>query len=969
MDASSTDSGATGGDAWVKPAAGLDAWGTPSGTSSNVLAGRYEILEMLGEGGMGAVYKARDVELDRFVAVKVIRPELAAQKQVLKRFKQELILARAITHKNVIRIYDLGEAAGSKFITMEYIVGKDLKQMVQEKGKLSSDETVPILQQILRALNAAHSEGIVHRDMKPQNVMVDQQGVVTVMDFGIARSMEASGVTRAGALLGTPAYMSPEQAKGLPADARSDLFAVGVIAYEMLTGNPPFEAETAMATMLKRIQERATPLEELDPSIPRNLSSLVSKLLERDPENRYQNAREVLEDLETRRTPRTSAGDTLVPIAGATPAETIALPLAAATPRGKAVPWTWLAAGALGVAIAVIGFLIRDKISPHAPARQEAVSVLVADFQNATGESVFDGSLEPMFILAMEGAKFINGYDRGAARRIAAQLQPGATKLDEPLARLVAVRDGIHYVVSGSVNKEGESYRLSIRVTDAINGKIVLEKEVKGANKEGVMPAVSKLAAQVRNALGDTTPESQQVAAAETFSAASLEAAHYFSQGQDQLWAGKPEEAAKFYSQAVELDPNLGRAYASLAAVNLNLGQREQAEKYYRLAVARIDRMTDREKYRTRGIYYLMSGNQQKAIEEFSALLKQYAGDTGGLSNLPRALHDHHEMEHALEEGRRAVQIYPKNLLLRNNLGGLALHAGDFATAEKEARAVLEANPSYVFSHLNLALAELGQGRATQAEEAYHKAEAVNARGASHATMGLAGVAMYEGRLKDAAATLDKGIAADLSNDKPALAAKKLAVLATADSWLGQQAPALKAADRAVAAHKEVSVLFLAAEVYLAAGQEPKARTLAMDLAKRADPDPQAYAQLIDGEIQRKHKDLPGAIKQFRDAQKIADTWLGRFLLGRAYVESDQFTEGYSELELCLKRRGEATEGFLDDVPTYWFVPPVYYYMGRAQDGLKSSGAAESFRTFLALKEKDQGDPLAADARRRLSGR
>ena len=222
----------------------------------SLLAERYEILQLLGQGGMGAVYKARDTELERFVALKLIRADLASNPEILRRFKQELILAREVTHRNVIRIFDLGQAKGFKFITMEFVEGRDLRVVIREKGKLSPEETVRIISQVCRALESAHAAGVVHRDLKPQNIMLDAKDRVYVMDFGIAHSLETPGMTQTGALMGTPEYMSPEQAKGLKVDPRSDLFALGIIFYEMLTGISPFKAETALATLLKRTQER-----------------------------------------------------------------------------------------------------------------------------------------------------------------------------------------------------------------------------------------------------------------------------------------------------------------------------------------------------------------------------------------------------------------------------------------------------------------------------------------------------------------------------------------------------------------------------------------------------------------------------------------------------------------------------------------------------------------------------------------
>ena len=247
-----------------------------------LLGGRYEILQLLGEGGMGAVYKAADRELDRYVALKVIRPELASNPSILARFKQELLLAHQVTHRNVIRIYDLGEAEGVKFITMEFIEGKDLRSLIKEKKKFSPDEAVDITQQVCRALDAAHSVGVIHRDLKPQNIMQDGTGRILVMDFGLARTLEGDGMTQTGAMVGTMEYMSPEQALAQDLDQRSDLFALGLILYELLTGKMPFAAASAVASLVKRTQERAIPVSEIDKEIPGALCGIVSKCLERD---------------------------------------------------------------------------------------------------------------------------------------------------------------------------------------------------------------------------------------------------------------------------------------------------------------------------------------------------------------------------------------------------------------------------------------------------------------------------------------------------------------------------------------------------------------------------------------------------------------------------------------------------------------------------------------------------------------
>src|SRR5881409_1623956 len=326
----------------------------------SVLAQRYEILQILGEGGMGAVYKADDRELNRPVALKVIRPDLAGNKSIIDRFKQELLLAHQVTHKNVIRIYDLGESEGLKFITMEYIEGEDLRSLIQEKTKLAPQEAVDIMQQVCRALEAAHSVGIIHRDLKPQNIMRDKSGRILVMDFGLARTLQGDGMTQTGALIGTMDYMSPEQALGKDLDQRSDLFTLGLIFYELLTGKMPFKAESAVASLLKRTQQRAAPVSSHDAAIPRALSNLVGKCLEPDLKLRYQTAAEILNDLNAWQ--------------GKGAAATLHFP--AVRTWGQDIPWHWIGGFGAVLIVVILGFLFRGALS--GPSTKTAAAPVVS---------------------------------------------------------------------------------------------------------------------------------------------------------------------------------------------------------------------------------------------------------------------------------------------------------------------------------------------------------------------------------------------------------------------------------------------------------------------------------------------------------------------------------------------------------------------------------------------------------------
>jgi eukaryotic-like serine/threonine-protein kinase len=916
-------------------------------TPGTILGARYEIIRLLGQGGMGAVYQAHDSELERQVALKVIRGDMAANPEILRRFKQELILARQITHKNVIRIFDLGQADGFKFITMEYIEGQDLQALLKQRKKLEPADAAKTIAQVCRALEVAHAEGVIHRDLKPQNIMLGKTGRVYVMDFGIARSTLASSMTQTGALVGTPDYMSPEQAKGQTVDARSDLFAVGIIFYEILSGQSPFNADTTMGKLWKRTSEPARPLGELDKTIPRPLSEIVKKCLEIDPEKRFSSATELLHAIEDWQGP------------GAETRVTVGRP---GVFSGYA---KWVAAG-LAVALIVAGFLLRPKLSlqpvaPHAP-----VTLLIADFDNKTGDAVFDGTLEPMLGIALEGAPFISSYNRGQAKKVAARLQPGMTHLDASLAQLVAVREGVNVVVSGSITQEGSGYTVSVSSLDTATGKPIVQEQRKASSKQDVLAAAGQVAERIRKGLGDTTPQSAQQSAAETFTAASLEAAHAYAMGQDLQQTGKWDDAKAAYNLAVELDPDLGRAYAGLAAMDANTGKKQEAEKNYQAAMSHIDRMTEREKYRTRSGYYLLMRNQAKAIEELAALVKQYPSDTAGHANLALAYFYQRDMTKALEEQKRAIEITPHSVQQRSNLSLYALYAGDFDAAANEAQQVLKENPRFEVGVRTLALAKLAAGHPDEARTEYDKLITMSSRGASMAATGLADLALYEGRLADTVAILHKGIIENLADKDRDSAAYNQTTLALTLAALNKTGEALAAAASAATSRDE-GVLYRIAQVYQAAGQEPRALAIAGLLGQRLETEPQIYAKLILGEAQLKKGNAREAVNIFEEAQKLGDTWLGHFDLGRAYLDTGAFTEASSEFDVCLNRRGEITSVFLDDMPSYHYLPPVYYYQGRAREGLKSAGAVESYRTFLAIKEKGGGDPLVADAEKRLA--
>lgn len=932
---------------WSVPARGPDAVEVRISLTSlkpgMVLGNRYEILTVLGEGGMGAVYKARDRELDRLVAVKVIKPELAGYPELLQRFKQELILARKVTQRNVIRIFDLGDADGLKFITMEYVEGRDLKSLLAERGKLPPDEAVGIILQVCLALEAAHSEGVVHRDLKPQNIMIDAQGRALVMDFGIARSLEFGGMTQTGALIGTPEYMSPEQVKGEHVDVRSDLFTLGIIFQELLVGKLPYEAATAMASMYKRTSERAVSVRQLDPSVPAYLSEIVAKCLEIDPNARFQSARELHDGLDSW---RKGSG------------ATVRLRAVRWVRRGLG-GWRWVAASAALVLLGVAAFVVRGRFVLKPTTAHAPVTVMISDFTNHTGDPVLSGTIEPTLKLALEGASFISAYNRTRLRDLG--VQPVAA-LDEAKAQEIAANQGLNVVISGALDQEGSAYKVSLRAAQVVTGKTIVTMEQTAASKDQVLFAVTKLGTAVRKALGDPTSETDQRFAMDTLSAASIEAVHGYSLGLEALGSGHNDDALKAFTQTVDLDPNFGLAYAGEAVAAHNLGRPQDAEKYIKAAITHIDHMTERERFRTRAYLYLLNGDSQKCVDEYGALLARYPSDSGANNNVADCFTRLRNMPRAVEETRKAVNILPKLATYHVNLALFSAYAGDFKTAATEAQATEQLNPSYSYGYLAEAFADLGSEQLAQAGDVYQKILTMNP---SLGAAGAADLAIYQGRFKEAVDMLQKGAAVDSDAHRADGAADKLTALGYTQLLRGDKPAALAAVKSALDLSKEVKTRFVAARIFAASDEFSKATELARGLSSELLVEPQAYGKLVEGEIALQKGDGRAAVKLFTDANNLLDTWIGRFDLGRAYLEIGAFTEADSEFDRCITRRGETLALFLDEVPTSGYFPQVYYYQGRVREGLKSEGFKESYKKYLDIRGAAGQDPLLAEVRRR----
>ncbi len=841
--------------------------------------------------------------------------------------------------------------------------------MLRQSERLAVPTVMPLARQIVEGLKAAHEAGVVHRDLKPANIMIEGGDHAIVMDFGIARSTSQGGqvppavtaasgsqpevgawdnemtqaaATMAGAVVGTVEYMAPEQARGQTVDQRADVYAFGLILYDLLVGRRRAEhAPSAIAELRKRMEQAPSPARSLVPEIPEALEQLVSRCIEPDPAARFQTTQEL--------------GDALARL------DDQGQPLPIHRVFGMRV-----AVAALGLFMALLVGTWWFAQGPGVPVQHDPVSVLIADFQNSTNDPTFDRTLEPMLKLALEGAGFISAYDRTAVGRSLGVRPPD--RLDEVAARELAVKQGLGVVLSGSVSRQGDGYAVSVKAAQAVTGDVITTAEDRAGSKEQVLAVATDLATTVREALGDDTSDAAQRFAMETLSATSLDVVKDYAAAMSALSDNRPEDARQSFQKALNRDPNFGLAYAGMAIASRNIGQQQEAEKHIKEAVRHVDRMTERERYRTRGLFYYLTSDYQACVKEYSDLIARYAADVAAHNNLALCLTYLRDMPRARDEMQQVTAILPKRALYRLNLALYAAYGSDFQTAEAEARTAQELGSPLGF--LALAFAQLGQGQTFQAAESYRQGAGaqdgkVSALYASYAASGLGDLALYEGRFSEAVRILREGALVDLRSNNSDRAAAKYAALAYAQLLRQQKSAALEAAESALANSQAAKVRFLASRVFVEMGEIARARKLAAGLASEFQSEPQALAKVIEGEIAIKNRNPREAIKILTEANTLLDTWIGRFDLGRAYLEAGAFTQADSEFDRCITRRGEALSLFLDEEPTYGYFPPVYYYLGRVREGLKTAAFADSYRTYLSIRGGSTEDPLLPEVRRR----
>ncbi|MCJ7617324.1 MAG: protein kinase [Desulfobacterales bacterium] len=936
---------------------------------------QFKVLRPLGKGGMGEVWLAEDTILKRKVAIKFLPPNLQDDITSRERFLREALAAAALDHPFICKIYETGEVDGKAYIVMEYIEGQDLKVRMQG-DPLPMKEILRIILEIAEALAKAHANGIVHRDLKPANIMITPDNRVKIMDFGLAKRVtdvnnqditstmpamsneglsqdatlvmeapQSAELTQQGMIVGTVAYMSPEQGRGEEVDGRSDIFSLGVILYELATKKHPFLRSTPLDTLKSVIGTPHPPLKMKQKRVSSALSPILNKTLAKNVEKRYQSIVEFIKAIEK---------------------------MQKVTHLGSPLFYLrWQAIVSLVAIVGVIAFGVSRYSRKAALASQvvpDPVSVLVADFQNLTGNDVFNGAVEQAMNIGLEGASFITAFKRPDARSLAGDLvQDFDGVLDSEMAQLICRSEGISIFIDGLIEPKGDGFSVKIWARDPTNPENVTELTKNVSTKGDVLNAAAWLANKLRKKLGDISTDARAAMSGETFTTASLEAMNAYTSAQELYRKGKEEEAITAYLSSIGEDPDFGRAYSALAMVYQNRGQYEEAENYFQEAISRIDRMTEREKFRTYVVYYLVNSNYDQAIKEATQLVEKYPADITGFSNLAIAYFYTRNFEKAKEMGQHAVDLNPKEVQTRFNLSWYALAASDLEVAKEQAQSIINENPDFYEVYVVLALSNLAQENIDEASRIYGELRNINPIGASLADLGLADIALYEGRLSDTVNILENRLNFDRLGSRTEFAGNKLIMLSKAHILRGETASAIRTADQAATSSRQVGTQYRRAILAIQTGDEEKAKTIVNDLSKRLSSEAKAYAKLIEGKIAEQKDEIRAAIDHYNASLEILDMWLTRLALGKAYLKIEAWTEAHAELDQCKNRLGEATSIFFDDTPTFHTFPQVYYYLGLAQQGIGSRAAVESFQKFLSLKENaDWDDPMVKDAQQRF---
>jgi len=750
---------------------------------------RYRIEALLGQGGMGRVYKAYDKDLDRTVALKVVRHGVMGETDALKRFKQELILASKISHKNILRIHDMGEVGDTKFITMAYVEGQDLYGILKENPKLPLERVLKYATALAEALAAAHAEGVVHRDLKPQNILVNKDDQIFVSDFGLAKSFEegAQGMTKTGAFMGTPRYMSPEQVEGKPADQRSDLYSYGLMLYEMAVGDVPFTGESTLKVMYQRIQEKPKSPKLINPSLPNWFVRIIMRCLERDPADRYQSAYEILADLQGSKA--SSSGSHTVQIQ---------IPDFVAQRR-----WTWYVAGAIviiliALAIPPVRHLVfpgggkNDTNTSGIPSLSQGKFVAILPFRILGDDQslsyVAEGLNEAL------SAKLFQLKDLRLASDNAVAKVSEKDKLEKTARAL-----GVNLIVQGMIQGTAEKMSIIVSLIDVADGdKKLWSQQFTGVPKD-LLTLEDQISGQLVTAL-DVKPTSEELANTAARPTDNVDAYDLYLRGRQAYRGQDRDKAIKaaigYYEQAIAKDPGFALAYTGLADASLETYITHKDTFWAQKALSaaqRAEQLKDNlpEVHFSLGVIYQSTGKSAQAISELKRGLQLAPNSDIGYVRLGNTYLAAGQKPEAIAAFKKAIEVNPYFWALHRDLGRAYFTIGENEKALEEFKRVTELEPESGDAWGNVATTYERMGRYQESIPAYQKSIELGPTWLTYSNLGY--VYTFLKRYPEAVAALQKAV--ELGPNQ------EMAVgnLADAYRYSGQKDQAVANYDKAIA--------------------------------------------------------------------------------------------------------------------------------------------------------------------------